>query len=89
MAGLQQYYFFPTDFFYPRPSSDAASKAAAVLPVQAFKDDSVDPVRTTDCGPEVVPTTSAPMLALNPSAIKRELCRGTPIIAEQKKFPDA
>nr|POE99857.1 hypothetical protein CFP56_35503 [Quercus suber] len=40
MAGLQ-YYFFPTDFFYPRPSSangDNASKP--VLQVQTQKADS-------------------------------------------------
>ncbi|WCJ33331.1 hypothetical protein M5689_014700 [Euphorbia peplus] len=30
MAGLQQYYFFPTDYYYPRPSSvDSAKKATA------------------------------------------------------------
>ena len=30
MAGLQQYYFFPTDFFYPRPHpSDATLETAS------------------------------------------------------------
>ncbi|KDP26213.1 hypothetical protein JCGZ_22459 [Jatropha curcas] len=40
MAGLQQYYFFPTDFYYPRPQSvhvDTAQKAA--LPLQIQKQD--------------------------------------------------
>ncbi|MED6147776.1 hypothetical protein PIB30_046887 [Stylosanthes scabra] len=27
MAGLQQYYFFPTDFFYPRPPKPATTTA--------------------------------------------------------------
>ncbi|OAY40278.1 hypothetical protein MANES_09G009700v8 [Manihot esculenta] len=38
MAGLQQYYFFPTDFFYPRPQSsvhaDTAQKSAVSLQIQ-------------------------------------------------------
>ncbi|MED6174926.1 hypothetical protein PIB30_073472 [Stylosanthes scabra] len=32
MAGLQQYNFFPTDLFYPKPSSPAAKPT--VLPLQ-------------------------------------------------------
>ncbi|KDP26212.1 hypothetical protein JCGZ_22458 [Jatropha curcas] len=46
MAGLQQYYFFPTDFFYPRPQSvsvDAAQKAG--LPLQIQKRDVSDDVK--------------------------------------------
>ncbi|QHN84558.1 uncharacterized protein DS421_16g529650 [Arachis hypogaea] len=33
MAGLQQYNFFPTDLFYPKPSSPAVAKPT-VLPLQ-------------------------------------------------------
>ncbi|OAY43263.1 hypothetical protein MANES_08G055300v8 [Manihot esculenta] len=43
MAGLQQYYFFPTDFFYPRPQSvrvDTAQKSG--LPLQIQKRDTSD-----------------------------------------------
>ncbi|MED6173184.1 hypothetical protein PIB30_056877 [Stylosanthes scabra] len=38
MAGLQQYYFFPTDFFYPRPPKPTTTTAE--LPsLQTLKDD--------------------------------------------------
>ncbi|KAL2326027.1 hypothetical protein Fmac_025085 [Flemingia macrophylla] len=42
MAGLQQYNFFPTDFFYPRshPSQDNASVKPMVVPMQTPKEDS-------------------------------------------------
>ncbi|KAJ9181038.1 hypothetical protein P3X46_009213 [Hevea brasiliensis] len=46
MAGLQQYYFFPTDYFYPRPQSvrvDTAQKSA--LPLQIQKRDISDDLK--------------------------------------------
>nr|KYP73666.1 hypothetical protein KK1_006313 [Cajanus cajan] len=44
MAGLQQYNFFPTDFFYPRPhpspsTSETASAKPTVVPMQTPKEE--------------------------------------------------
>ncbi|OIV92298.1 hypothetical protein TanjilG_10508 [Lupinus angustifolius] len=34
MAGLQQYNFFPTDLFYPRPKPQPSSNPTVVIPLQ-------------------------------------------------------
>jgi len=34
MAGLQQYNFFPTDLFYPRPQPQQSTASPNVLPLQ-------------------------------------------------------
>ncbi|CAK8543142.1 unnamed protein product [Lathyrus sativus] len=34
MAGLQQYNFFPTDLFYPRPQPQQSTASPTVLPLQ-------------------------------------------------------
>ncbi|CAK8543140.1 unnamed protein product [Lathyrus sativus] len=34
MAGLQQYNFFPTDLFYPRPQPQPSTASPTVLPLQ-------------------------------------------------------
>jgi len=34
MAGLQQYNFFPTDLFYPRPQPQQSTASPNVLPIQ-------------------------------------------------------
>ncbi|KAK7411196.1 hypothetical protein VNO78_02628 [Psophocarpus tetragonolobus] len=44
MAGLQQYYFFPTDFFYPRPQPststlETSSVQQNVVPLQTIKEE--------------------------------------------------
>lgn len=35
MAGLQQYNFFPTDLFYPRPQPQQSTASPTVLPLKA------------------------------------------------------
>ncbi|OAY43264.1 uncharacterized protein LOC110621673 [Manihot esculenta] len=63
MAGLQQYYFFPTDFFYPRPQSvrvDTAQKSA--LPLQIQKRDISDDLKH--------PTSLSLVLSANNNANK-------------------
>ncbi|AES81283.1 uncharacterized protein [Medicago truncatula] len=34
MAGLQQYNFFPTDLFYPRPQPEQSTTSPTVLPLK-------------------------------------------------------
>ncbi|CAJ2671584.1 hypothetical protein L195_g044709 [Trifolium pratense] len=34
MAGLQQYNFFPTDLFYPRPQPQQSTASPTVLPIK-------------------------------------------------------
>ncbi|XP_061363005.1 uncharacterized protein LOC133306680 [Gastrolobium bilobum] len=43
MAGLQQYNFFPTDLFYPRPKPQTSSVKPTVLPLQTPNVEDVHP----------------------------------------------
>ncbi|KAI6673759.1 hypothetical protein NL676_001665 [Syzygium grande] len=88
MAGLQ-YYFFPTDYFYPRapsPSPTDGGAAPAVLPVQALKGSDGGDGSVGQKGPPQQPSSapasakSSSSLALSRSTIERELRRGRPII---------
>ncbi|KAI3415209.1 F-box domain-containing protein [Psidium guajava] len=89
MAGLQ-YYFFPTDFFYPRapsPSPADGAAAKAVLPAQALKGsdggDGFARQKSPPWQPSSASTSAASsssLLALSRSTIERELRRGRPII---------
>ncbi|KAL3715753.1 hypothetical protein ACJRO7_007492 [Eucalyptus globulus] len=86
MAGLQ-YYFFPTDFFYPRapsPSPADGVAAKAVVPVKAVKgldggDDFVGQKSPPQPSSASASATSS-SLALSESTIERELRRGRPIM---------
>ncbi|KAL3715749.1 hypothetical protein ACJRO7_007488 [Eucalyptus globulus] len=92
MAGLQ-YYFFPTDFFYPRAPSpspaDGSAATKAVLPVKALKgldggDDFVgqkNPPPQPSSAPASASAASPSSLVLSRSTIERQLRRGQPIIA--------
>ncbi|KAI3415210.1 F-box domain-containing protein [Psidium guajava] len=93
MAGLQ-YYFFPTDFFYPRapsPSPADGGASAAVLPVQALKgSEGGDGFVGQKSAPPPQPSSaSAPAksssLALARSTIERELRRRRPIVSDTPK----
>ncbi|KAL4607637.1 hypothetical protein ACB092_09G189800 [Castanea dentata] len=82
MAGLQ-YYFFPTDFFYPRPSSTNGDNTSnAVLHVQTQKADTENiekckiAVHNDVQGSNKLyhqPSTSCTALVPYPCIIKKEL----------------
>ena len=91
MAGLQ-YYFFPTDFFYPRPSStDGDNTSNPVLHVQTQKQ--ADAGNIEKCKIVVhndvqgsnklyyQPSTSCTALVPYPCIIKKELRRKRSIVA--------
>ncbi|KAK4771619.1 hypothetical protein SAY87_032151 [Trapa incisa] len=100
MAGLQ-YYFFPTDFYYPRPPADQSTAGGgnAVAGPNLVR---VDPAKSAphpagaenDLAKEGhAPTNKGSTsslgrkwLALSPSAIERERWRAKPVAMKTKKI---
>lgn len=94
MAGLP-YYFFPTDYLYPRATAnnvDIASKVdlLSVGPVQALKIDLIDGSLTSVDGVRSSSSSSNfSALVMSESDIQKELRRGTPVVVDPRKSDEA
>ncbi|XP_027352975.1 uncharacterized protein LOC113863546 [Abrus precatorius] len=65
MAGLQQYNFFPTDLFYPRPQPQPSSTKPSLLPIQTSNPHAHAHAHAQDLHPQLPPTTTSLVFANN------------------------